>query len=96
MLTKNHMLISIDSSGRVLTNIQIMQGKQPTYFDVFQDRLAVVNDAGEILIYDTNKIKRLNHDSQLGDTQNMTIKENYPDTLNLNNSTNVDIKKVGC
>lgn len=59
------------------------------------DKIAIVLNTGEIAIYDLKKLAKTNLDSTIGVNMSCTVKENYPDTLNFNNSTNIEVKKVG-
>ncbi|CAD8143995.1 unnamed protein product [Paramecium octaurelia] len=98
MLTKNFMIIQIDSSGNLIKCIEILQGKTPTHFDVYQNKIAIILNTGEIALYDLNKLAKQNQNlnSTIGVNVSTMIKENYADTLNFNNTTtNIDIKKVG-
>ncbi|TNV75044.1 hypothetical protein FGO68_gene1696 [Halteria grandinella] len=95
MLTKNHMIIQVDSAGSVVKCLEILQGKTATHFDTYNNKIAIILNTGEIAIYDLNKLNKQCLNSTLGINASMAIKENYPDTLNFNQSTNIDIKKVG-
>jgi len=54
------------------------------------NKIAIVLNTGELLIYDLNKVPNLKFDSTLGNNTQSLINENYPDntdTMNFNNNT---------
>lgn len=83
------MLIQIDKNGTVQKNIEL-PNRTPINFDIIDNKIAIVLNTGELLIYDLNKVPNLKFDSLLGNNTSSLINENYPDntdTMNFNNNT---------
>lgn len=86
----------MNSCGNILNQVELPSGKHAVHFDVFNNILVLIDNSAEIMMYDLSKMAKVkNNCSTVGVNASILVKENYPDTINFNNSTNIEIKKVG-